>query len=337
MLQDNWQKLIKPSEVNLKIEGDNPNKARLVVEPLERGFGLTIGNALRRVLLSSIRGAAVTSIKIEGVTHEFTAVPGVLEDVTDIILNIKNLALKTHSEGAKHISVAFKGPGAVRASDIDVGPDVEVLNPDLVICHLDKGAQFMMSMVVETGRGYVPAVQNRTEDMPIGTVPIDALYSPIRRVSYKVEDTRVGQVTDYDKLLLDVETDGSMTSEDAIALASRILQDQFRAFVNFDDPIDVPTAAEDVEDTVPRNLLRRVSELELSVRAANCLKNDNIIYIGDLVQRTESEMLKTPNFGRKSLNEIKQVLSDMNFHLGMDVDWPPENMEDLVKKLDDPY
>ncbi len=337
MLQDNWQKLIQPSEVTLKIEGSNLNKAHLVAEPFERGFGLTIGNALRRVLLSSIRGAAVTSIKIEGVTHEFTAVPGVLEDVTDIILNVKNLALKINSEGIKHISVAFKGPGAVKASDIETGSEVEVLNPDLVLCHLDKEAQFMMSMVVESGCGYVPASQNRKEGLPIGTIPVDALYSPVRRVSYKVEDTRIGQVTDYDKLILDVETDGSLTSEDAIALASRILQDQFRPFVNFKDPIDLPVAYEGVEDIVPKNLLRRVSELELSVRAANCLKNDNIIYIGDLVQRTEAEMLKTPNFGRKSLNEIKQVLSDMNFHLGMEVDWPPENMEDLVKKLDDPY
>jgi len=336
VIRENWQTLIKPSGVSFETQA--PNQGRLVVEPLERGFGLTIGNALRRILLSSIRGVAVTSIKIEGITHEFTSVPGVMEDVTDIILNVKTLALKLHAEGAKQISLNATGPCVVTAAMIDTGSTVEVANPELVICTLDKGAKFSMIMTVEHGKGYVPASQNRKEDMPIGVIPVDAIYSPVRKVSYRVEDTRVGQVTDYDKLMMDIETNGTLTPEDAVAFAARILQDQLNPFVNFEDPIHVAAVQEDEVTTVPRSLLRKVSELELSVRAANCLKNDNIIYIGDLVQRTESEMLKTPNFGRKSLNEIKHVLHEMNLHLGMEVlNWPPENIEEIVRKFDEHF
>jgi DNA-directed RNA polymerase subunit alpha len=337
VIRDNWQTLIKPE---IKITGaQSPNyKAQLYADPLEPGFGLTIGNAIRRILLSSVRGAAVTSIKIEGVGHEFSAIPGVQEDVTDIILNVKNLALKMHAEGPKQIHINHKGPGPVTARMIETGADIEVMNPDLVLCNLDRDAKFSMTMTVEHGKGYVTASQNRKEEMPIGVIPIDAIYSPVTRVSYKVENTRVGQVTNFDKLIMDIETNGAVSPEDAIALAARILQDQLSPFVNFEEPVEVVAVATEEELPIPRNLLRKVSELELSVRAANCLKNDNIVYIGDLVQRTEAEMLKTPNFGRKSLNEIKQVLSDMGLHLGMEItNWPPENIEELAKRLDEPY
>lgn len=338
MIRENWQSLIKPADVTFDKGHFPTHMGKLVVEPLERGFGMTIGNALRRILLSSIRGAAVTSIKIEGVTHEFTAIPGVMEDVTDIVLNVKSLALRLTSETSKTVSISAEGPCVVTASMIDTGGHVDVMNPDLVICTLDKGARFQMDMTVEHGRGYVPASMNRKEEMPIGVIPIDALYSPVRKVAYKVDNTRVGQMTNYDKLILDVETDGTIAPDDVVALAARILQDQLVPFVNFEEPMQAPRIVEEEVGTVPRSLLRKVSELELSVRAANCLKNDNIIYIGDLVQRTEIEMLRTPNFGRKSLNEIKQVLNDMGLHLGMEVpNWPPENIEDMVRRLDEPF
>lgn len=338
MIQENWQGLIKPSGIKIKPLDKSGLKGELVVEPLERGFGLTLGNALRRVLLSSIRGTAVTALHIEGVLHEFSSIPGVLEDVTDIVLNVKSLYLRSFAEGAKRITIHHKGPGLVTAGMIQCPPEIEVLNPDLVICHLDNDASFSMEMIVESGKGYVPAAQNKKEDMPIGFIPVDALFSPVKRVAYRVENTRVGQMTNYDKLLLEVTTNGMLTPEDAIALSARILQDQLVPFVNFEDPVEVQKPATEEELLIPRNLLRKVSELELSVRAANCLKNDNIVYIGDLVQRTESEMLKTPNFGRKSLNEIKQVLTEMRLHLGMDVPgWPPENIEEMAKKLDEQF
>lgn len=312
--------------------------ATVVAEPLERGFGMTLGNALRRVLLSSLQGAAVTAVQIDGVLHEFSSVAGVREDVTDIVLNIKQLALRMHGEGPKRMVLTATGPGEVRAGQIQTGHDIEIMNPDLVICTLDDGVKLGMELVVGMGKGYVPAAANRPEDAPIGLIPVDAIYSPVKRVSYKVEPTRVGQVTDYDKLLLTVETNGAITPEDAVALAARILQDQLQLFINFDEPR--PVQAEEPQDDLPfnRNLLRKVDELELSVRSANCLKNDNIIYIGDLVQKSEQEMLRTPNFGRKSLNEIKEVLTSMGLSLGMNVPaWPPENIEDLAKRLDEPF
>ncbi|MBB3173318.1 DNA-directed RNA polymerase subunit alpha [Endobacter medicaginis] len=338
VLQRNWQALIKPEKLDVEPGTEPQRTATVVAEPLERGFGMTLGNAIRRVLLSSLQGAAVTAIQIDGVLHEFSSIAGVREDVTDIVLNVKQLALRMHGDGPKRMMLTATGPGEVKAGQISAGHDIEIMNPELVICTLDDGVKFSMEFTVDLNKGYVPAAQNRPEDAPIGLIPVDAIYSPVRRVSYKVEPTRVGQVTDYDKLLLNVETNGAITPEDAVALAARILQDQLQLFINFDEPR--AARAEEVQDDLPfnRNLLRKVDELELSVRSANCLKNDNIVYIGDLVQKTEQEMLRTPNFGRKSLNEIKEVLTSMGLQLGMNVPaWPPENIEDLAKRLDEPF
>ena len=338
MLQRNWQTLIKPKQLSVE-PGDDPKRvATVVAEPLERGFGLTLGNALRRVLLSSLQGTAVTSMQIEGVLHEFSSIPGVLEDVTDIVLNVKSIDLRMYGEDPKRMRLRANGPGEVRAGAIDTGHDVEIMNPDLVICTLDSAAKIAMELTVENGKGYVPATQNRPEDAPIGLIPVDALFSPVRKVSYRVENTRVGQVTDYDRLALRVETNGSVTPEDAVALAARILQDQLQLFINFEEPRHPSEESRPSELPFNKNLLRKVDELELSVRSANCLKNDNIVYIGDLVQKSEAEMLRTPNFGRKSLNEIKEVLAQMGLHLGMEIpNWPPENIEELAKRLDEPY
>lgn len=338
MIHKNWQDLIRPSKLDVKPGTDARIRAMIVAEPLERGFGLTLGNSLRRILLSSLQGTAVTAIHMDGVLHEFSSLPGVREDVTDIVLNIKALALKLNAEGPKRLQLKATGPGAVRASDITETADVEILNPDHVICTLDDGAEISMELSVNTGMGYVPAERNRPEDAPIGLIPVDALYGPVRQVSYKVENTREGQVLDYDKLSLDVETDGSITPDDAVAYAARILQDQLQTFVNFEEPRVETAREEEKEPEFNRNLLRKVDELELSVRSANCLKNDNIVYIGDLIQKTEAEMLRTPNFGRKSLNEIKEVLLSMGLKLGMEVpEWPPENIEDLAKRLENDY
>ena len=338
MIQKNWKELIKPTKLEVQPGTDGTRTASIVAEPLERGFGLTLGNALRRVLLSSLQGAAVTSVQIDGVLHEFSAIPGVREDVTDIVLNIKSLDIRMSVEGPKRITLKATGPKEVKAGDIDCGADIEIMNSGLVICHLDKGAKLNMELTVENGKGYVAASQNRPEDSPIGIIPVDALFSPVRKVTYKVDNSRVGQVTDHDKLSLEVTTSGVVTPDDAVALAARILQDQLNLFINFEEPTVAP--AETIEENLPfnKNLLRKVDELELSVRSANCLKNDNIIYIGDLVQKSETDMLRTPNFGRKSLNEIKEVLTQMGLHLGMDIeDWPPENIEDLAKKMDDSF
>jgi DNA-directed RNA polymerase subunit alpha len=343
----NWQELKKPMGLETKPVGDGRRKATFVAEPLERGFGLTLGNALRRVLLSSLQGAAITSIKIENVLHEFSSLAGVREDVTDIVLNIKQVALKMEGEGPKRMQLSATGPATVKAGDIAVTGDIQVMNPDLVICHLDDGASLNMEITADTGKGYVPAVANRPADAPIGLIPVDSLYSPVRQVAYKVDNARIGQELDYDKLNLTIETDGTVTPEDAVAYAARILQDQLQVFVHFEESMAasspmiglaaVPSASNDESDAnqLNRYLLKKVDELELSVRSANCLKNDNIIYIGDLVQKSEAEMLRTPNFGRKSLNEIKEVLSSMGLRLGMDIPgWPPENIEEMAKKLE---
>ncbi|MBX9899133.1 MAG: DNA-directed RNA polymerase subunit alpha [Qipengyuania sp.] len=341
----NWQELKKPTHLEVKDSALRGRKTTFVAEPLERGFGLTLGNALRRVLLSSLQGAAITSIKIEGVLHEFSSLAGVREDVTDIVLNVKQIALRMEGEGLKRLQLSATGPGEVTAGDIAVSGDIEILNKDLVICHLDEGATLNMELTANAGKGYQPAVMNRPVDAPIGLIPVDSLYSPVRQVSYKVENARVGQELDYDKLSLTVETDGTVGPEDAVAYAARILQDQLSLFVHFEEGIPqsvgsapIGHAAEMPEsdtNTLNRYLLKKVDELELSVRSANCLKNDNIIYIGDLVQKTEAEMLRTPNFGRKSLNEIKEVLSSMGLRLGMDIPgWPPENIEEMAKKLE---
>lgn len=343
----NWQELKKPMGLEVKAGGDARTKATFVAEPLERGFGLTLGNALRRVLLSSLQGAAITSIKIENVLHEFSSLAGVREDVTDIVLNIKQVALRMEGEGPKRMQLSATGPATVKAGDIAVTGDIEVMNPDLVICHLDEGASLNMEITADTGKGYVPAVANRPADAPIGLIPVDSLYSPVRQVAYKIDNARIGQELDFDKLNLTIETDGTVTPEDAVAYAARILQDQLQVFVHFEEAMSASSpmigmaapssSSSDESDAnqLNRYLLKKVDELELSVRSANCLKNDNIIYIGDLVQKSEAEMLRTPNFGRKSLNEIKEVLSSMGLRLGMDIPgWPPENIEEMAKKLE---
>ena len=336
--QKNWQELIRPMKLEIQPSRDRKRKGTVVAEPLERGFGMTLGNALRRVLLSSLQGAAVSSVQIDGVLHEFSSIAGVREDVTDMILNIKEIALRMHSEGPKRLILRKQGPGVVTAGDIQATGDIEVLNPGHVICTLDQGAEIRMEFTVNSGKGYVTAERNRPEDAPIGLIPVDSLYSPVKRVSYKVENTREGQILDYDKLTMSVETDGSVTPEDAVAYAARILQDQLQVFINFEEPSKM--VSEDMKPELEFNaaLLKKVDELELSVRSANCLKNDNIVYIGDLIQKTEAEMLRTPNFGRKSLNEIKEVLSQMGLHLGMEVpNWPPENIDELAKKFETHY
>jgi DNA-directed RNA polymerase subunit alpha len=345
----NWQEMKKPNALEKRAQGDARRKATFVAEPLERGFGLTLGNSLRRVLLSSLQGAAVTSIRIEGVLHEFSSLAGVREDITDLVLNVKQIALRMEGDQPRRLALAATGPGEVTAGQIATTGDIEVMNPNLVLCHLDEGATLNMELTAETGKGYVPAASNRPVDAPIGLIPVDALYSPVRQVSYKVENTRVGQELDYDKLTITVETDGTITPDDGLAYAARILQDQLQLFVHFDEGmamVSVPsgggashhTATGDTDhdaNQLNRYLLKKVDELELSVRSANCLKNDNIIYIGDLVGKTEAEMLRTPNFGRKSLNEIKEVLSSMGLRLGMDIPgWPPENIEEMAKKLE---
>ena len=338
MIQKNWQELIRPNKLEVA-PGDDPRRlATVVAEPLERGFGLTLGNALRRVLLSSLQGAAITSVQIDGVLHEFSSIPGVREDVTDIVLNIKDIAIKMQGEGPKRMVLKKQGPGAVTAGDIGTVGDVQILNPGLVICNLDEGAEIRMEFTVNTGKGYVPAERNRAEDAPIGLIPVDSLYSPVKKVSYRVEPTREGQILDYDKLTLTIETNGAISPEDAVAYSARILQDQLNVFVNFEEPKREEAAPSIPELAFNPALLKKVDELELSVRSANCLKNDNIVYIGDLIQKTEAEMLRTPNFGRKSLNEIKEVLAQMGLHLGMEVQgWPPENIEELAKRFEEHY
>ena len=337
MIEKNWQELIRPMKPEIEPGHDPERQAKIVAEPLERGFGMTLGNALRRVLLSSLQGAAVTNVHIDGVVHEFSSIDGVREDVTDIVLNIKQIALRMNGEGPKRVVLRKSGPGVVTAGDIEETADVEVVNKDLILCTLDEGAEIRMEFTVNTGKGYVPSERNRPEDAPIGLIGVDALYSPVKRVSYKVENTREGQVLDYDKLTLEIETDGTVTPEDSVAFAARILQDQFQIFINFEEAVEARPAEDDKPelDFNPA-LLRKVDELELSVRSANCLKNDNIVYIGDLIQKSEAEMLRTPNFGRKSLNEIKEVLAQMGLHLGMEApNWPPENIEDLAKRFED--
>lgn len=337
MIDKNWKELIKPSKIDIQASEDK-KFAKIVVEPLERGFALTLGNALRRVLLSSIQGTAVTAIQIDGVLHEFSSINGVREDVTDIVLNVKSLSLKLNSNGPKKLILDAKGPGEITAKMLNPNPDIEILNPEQVICNLDENTKIYMELVVNTGKGYVSADKNREKDSPLGLIPIDSVYSPVKRVSYNVSNTREGLSIDYDKLTMEIETNGSVAADDCLAFAARILQDQLSLFINFDEPKEVIAQPTQSEPEFNKNLLRRVDELELSVRSMNCLKNDNIIYIGDLVQKTEGEMLRTPNFGRKSLNEIKEVLSGMSLYLGIEIpNWPPENIAELSKKLEEEY
>ena len=331
----NWKAMIKPTKLDIQLSEDK-TKAKIIAEPLEKGYGLTLGNSLRRILLSSIRGSAVTAVQIDGVLHEFTSIKGVREDVTDIVLNIKSLALKAQTEVTKKLVLDVKGPGEIKANKITESSDIEILNPDLIICNLDENTKFHMELTVNSGKGYVSAELNKPEDPPLGLIAIDALFSPVKKVSYSISTAREGKALDYDKLTMEIETNGSISAEDAVAYAARIFQDQLSMFINFNDPKEVITQEKATEPEFNRNLLRKVDELELSVRSMNCLKNDNIIYIGDLVQKTEGEMLRTPNFGRKSLNEIKEVLSGMSLYLGMEIpNWPPDNIAEMSKKLEE--
>ncbi len=334
ILKESWQLLTKPSSINLKEGYDNSTKSVIVMEPFARGFGNTLGNALRRVLLSSINGFAVTSVKIEGVMHEYSAIDGVKEDVLDIIMNLKSLAITKDDASHAVLKLSANKPGPVYAGSIEAPAGVEIFNKDLVICTLNKGAKIDMQMVVECGKGYVVAEQNKKGDHGVGTIVVDAVFSPVKKVSYKVENARVGQITDFDKLILEIDTNGTITPQDALGVAAKILQDQLQVFINFDvAKIDVTTHKEiDIEPEFNKNLLKTIDELELSVRSYNCLKNENIIYVGDLVSRSEAEMLKTANFGRKSLNELKENLKAMGLGFGMKLsNWPPKNLDDLLK------
>jgi DNA-directed RNA polymerase subunit alpha len=333
----NWRELIKPKKLVADSEELSEFYGKFVAEPFERGFGITIGNSLRRILLSSLMGAAVTSVKIEGVLHEFTTIPGVVEDVTDILLNIKGIRFKLFDEGPKTVRIDSAGSGIVKAGDIICDDSVKVFNPNHHIATLSKDGKLELEMKVKWGRGYVPAERNSDEDEPIGTIPIDAVFSPIKKVNYTVTSARVGQRTDYDKLNLEVWTDGSVSPEDSIAFAAKILKEHMNIFINFvEEDEDELEEAEEHREELNENLLRPVSELELSVRSSNCLKNADIKYIGDLVQKTEIEMLKTKNFGRKSLNEIKEILGEMGLRFGMKLDkWPPEELVEYEEKEDD--
>lgn len=338
MIQKNWQSLIKPYKLSVGASEDSKRYGKICVEPLERGFALTLGVALRRVMLSSLQGSACIGLKITGVQHEFMAIQGVKEDVPEVILNFKTIAFKSHGDHVKKLKLSVEGPCVVTSGMIASTADVEVLDKNVEICTLDKGAKFECEIYVGTGKGYVPASQNRPDDCPIGYIPVDSIYTPVKKVAIKVENSRVGQITNYDKLILEVETNGFLRPEDTVAYAARILQDQLQQFITFKEPEEETTHEVTSDLPFESNLLRKVDDLELSVRSANCLKNDNIVYIGDLVQKTENELLRTPNFGRKSLNEIREVLSQMGLELGMNIPgWPPENIEELVKKLDENF
>ena len=319
-MQKNWRELIKPKR--LEIETKEPSiYGKFECEPLERGFGITLGNALRRVLLSSLQGCAITNVKIDGVLHEFSTIPGVLEDVTDVIPNLKEVRFKVNGEShSRRVVIEKQGEGRVCAADIQTGATVEVLNPGLHICTLAKDARLRMELTLRQGKGYVPAEKNIEENQAIGTIPIDAVFSPIRKVSYTVTQARVGQITDYDKLTLEIWSDGSVKPEDALAFSAKILKDQLSVFINFEEEVETQDEEIRAEPSFNENLFRSVDELELSVRSANCLKNADIRNIDELVQKTEQEMLKTKNFGRKSLNEIKEILAEMGLSLGMKID-----------------
>ncbi len=329
----NWRDLIKPKKLQVETESLTNTYGKFYAEPFERGFGTTLGNALRRVLLSSLQGAAVTSVRIKGVLHEFSAVPGVAEDVTDIILNLKGVRFKMHGYEPRTIRIIQKGEGAVKAGDIITDPNIEVLNPGHHIATCSKDANLEMEMIVKLGKGYVPADRNRDEKAPVGTIPIDSIFTPITKVNFTVTNARVGQITDYDKLTLDVWTDGSVKPDDAVAFAAKILKEQLSIFINFDEEVEPAEEGEPQEERekLNENLYRSVEELELSVRSANCLKNAGIKLIGELVSRSEAEMLKTQNFGRKSLNEIKDILAEMGLTLGMKLENFPD--PEIMRRL----
>lgn len=336
MIHKNWTELIKPKRLEVDSETHNRFYGKFSCEPLERGFGITLGNALRRVLLSSLRGAAITAVRIHDVYHEFSAIPGVLEDVTEILLNLKQVRLKLLTDGIKILRLDKQGEGEVKAGDIQTDGTVEILNPEHHIATLSRDGQLSMEMTSRTGKGYMPAEANKEEDQPIGYIPLDASFSPIQKVNYVVTQARVGQRTDYDKLTLEVWTDGSLTPDNAVAFAAKILKEQLTLFINFEErPEGLEERPSEEAPVLNENLYRSVNELELSVRAANCLRNANIRFIGELVQKTEQEMLKTKNFGRKSLNEIKEILTEMGLHLGMKLESfvPPDQVPERKEEV----
>ncbi|MEI6125379.1 MAG: DNA-directed RNA polymerase subunit alpha [Pseudomonadota bacterium] len=315
-----WQTIIRPKRLEVDEETLTPFYGKFVAEPFERGFGITVGNALRRVLISSIQGSAITAIKIEGILHEFSTIPGVREDVTEIIMNLKEVELKLNTDGPETLYVKSRGQGEVKAGDIVPNNNVEILNPEQHIATLSSDAKLNMELIVKSGIGYRTSEKNREEDAPIGMVPIDAIFSPVKRVNYTITHSRIGQITDYERLSIEVWTDGSIAPEDAIAFAAKVLQNQLKLFINFEEELEEPVRVEVQRPKFNDNLYRSIDELELSVRSSNCLRNANIRYIYELVMRTEPEMLKTKNFGRKSLNEIKEILTEMGLTLGMKLD-----------------
>ena len=328
LMVKNWRDLIRPLRLEVE-ETLTDTYGRFECAPLERGFGLTLGNSLRRVLLSSLQGAAISSIRIEGVLHEFTTIPGVLEDVTDVVLNLKEVRVRMHAIGPKEISIHKSGPGEVTAGDFESGDQtVEILNPGRLIATLSDDAELRLNATVELGKGFVLAEKNAKEDQPIGTVPIDSIFSPVRRVNYSVTNARVGRETDYDKLMLEIWTDGSLAPADALAFGAKILKDQLSIFVNFEEE-ELETSTGQLPRPTQLNdiLFRPVEELELSVRSANCLQNADIKYIGELVQRSEGDMLKTKNFGRKSLNELKEILAGLGLEFGMTLESFPQRKD----------
>jgi DNA-directed RNA polymerase subunit alpha len=334
----NWTELIQPELLEVDRDSHTESYGKFVCQPLERGFAITIGNSLRRILLSSIQGAAITSVRIDKALHEFTAIPGILEDVTEIILNLKVVRLKLNTAEGQTVRIDKKGKGPVTAADIISDGSVEVMNPEQHICTITGKGKFSVELEVKWGKGYRPAEMNKSDDQPIGVIPIDSIFTPVRKVQYVVTQARVGQQTDYDKLTLEIHTDGSVKPENALAYASKILKQHMAIFINFDEEKAEPEIEESPESEEPplnENLYRTVEDLELSVRSANCLKNANITYIGELVQRTEPEMLKTKNFGRKSLNEIKQLLEEMELSLGMKIDEWERPEPDAAKEEDE--
>ena len=333
MIDKNWKSLVKPSGLDIKYMDESFNHAEITIEPLEKGYGFTLGNTLRRIMLSSLQGAAIVAVHVNGVLHEFSTIPGVKEDYVEVVLNLKSIIIQMEVDSQKTLKISASGPKEVLAKHIDLPSGVEVINKDQYICHVEEGYDLEMELVIRKGKGYISAQEHVFDDLPIGTIPIDSVFSPVKRVFYNVQNTRVGQSIGYDKLILNIETNGAMKPEDALACAAKIAQDQMTVFINFEEG-EVATSKKETELLWDPNLLRRIEDMELSVRSMNCLKNDNIRYIGDLVQRTEAEMMKTPNFGRKSLNEIKEVLRTLGLSFGMALrGWPPVDIEALSFKV----
>ncbi|MBI2210863.1 MAG: DNA-directed RNA polymerase subunit alpha, partial [Deltaproteobacteria bacterium] len=316
-MHKHWTDLIKPKKLEVDDKSLTPVYGKFYAEPFERGFGQTVGNSLRRILLSSLMGAAIVSVRIKGILHEFSTIPGITEDVTDIILNLKEVRLKLHDTEQQTLKIEAKGPRTIQAKDIAAGPGVEILNPEQHVAILSREGKLDMEMVAKMGRGYVLAERNKEEGAPVDTIFIDSIFSPIQKVNFHLTNARVGQRTDYDRLVFEVWTDGSIKPDDAVAYAAKILQDQLQIFINFDDEPERAAREESPATPLNENLFRSVDELEFSVRSQNCLQNADIKYIGELVQKSEQEMLKTKNFGHKSLNEIKEILREMGLELGM--------------------